>query len=261
MEYFQLSDYKISAYGPQQTLILVRGSQHYKSLLMAALEGKTMSRIFPDNKNEYEWGAFIHSTVSSDRLAVKSFLNLMKVHIFIKDDLDQCFAIGHHSSGGGKTEVGSLVYDSKPYSKPATLKHRSSSIRLSELFIEFVTQNPTYSKLDMVLSIPALATKTFDLPLTISEEISKRTGISNGNGVLRKIKSTKPIKDCETAQEKIKNLQGAFSSDSLEFFSGKKILLIDDIYQSGFTMHEVASVLRSAGAQGIYGLVATKAGW
>jgi predicted amidophosphoribosyltransferase len=42
---------------------------------------------------------------------------------------------------------------------------------------------------------------------------------------------------------------------------GKNILLVDDIYQSGFTMHEVASTLRALGAKGIYGLVATKASW
>jgi predicted amidophosphoribosyltransferase len=41
---------------------------------------------------------------------------------------------------------------------------------------------------------------------------------------------------------------------------GKTVLLVDDIYQSGFTLNEVGRVLFEAGAESVLGLVATKTG-
>lgn len=260
MELFQLSDYEIRGYGQNQLLVLIRGSQQYKSLLLSAIPSKTMSRTFPDNQNQYSWGAFIHNTKSSDEIIIRDFLELMKTTVFISDDLDQCFALSHHTASGVRTDIGQLLYESKPYNKPVQKKHKSSAELLSQRYIQFIKRHPCYQSLDLVLSVPALAGKGFDLPFFISQEIAKQTKILDGNGVIEKVRHTKPIKDCKTAEEKLENLQNAFFGKQQEQIQGKTILLIDDIYDSGFTMHEVASTLRALGAKGIYGLVATKAG-
>jgi predicted amidophosphoribosyltransferase len=65
------------------------------------------------------------------------------------------------------------------------------------------------------------------------------------------------MKDCRTVQEKIENLRDAFSVDSQQV-QGKSVILVDDIYQTGFSINEVCRAIRQAGARLILGLVATK---
>jgi phosphoribosylpyrophosphate synthetase len=261
MELFQLLDYEIRNYSQNQLLVLIRGSQQYKTLLGSVIPDKTMSRTFPDNQNQYDWGAFIHNTNASDQVIVAGFLELMKTVVFVADDLDQCFALSYHTTSGKRTEIGQLINESKPYTKPMQRKYKSNALLLTHHYIQFIKRHARYQNLDMVLSIPALVGKGFDLPLFISQEIAKQAKIFDGNKILEKIRTTKPIKDCKTAEEKLQNLQNAFSVKYPEQIQGKNILVIDDIYQSGFTMHEVSSTLRTCGAKGIYGLVATKASW
>ena len=66
------------------------------------------------------------------------------------------------------------------------------------------------------------------------------------------------MKDCETPQEKLDNVRGAFAVTPAADFAGKSVLLIDDIYQSGFTINEVGNVIGEAGASQVLGLAATK---
>lgn len=77
----------------------------------------------------------------------------------------------------------------------------------------------------------------------------------NGNAVT-KIRQTPPQKSLEYA-ERIKNLVGAFSADE-KIVKGKRILLIDDISTTGTTLKEVASALKSVGADYICALTYCK---
>ncbi|MEW6192647.1 MAG: phosphoribosyltransferase family protein [Bacillota bacterium] len=68
------------------------------------------------------------------------------------------------------------------------------------------------------------------------------------------------MKDCETIQEKINNVKGAFelSPQHRAQVRGQSMILLDDIYQTGFTLNEVGRVLLEAEATTVLGLVATK---
>jgi len=65
------------------------------------------------------------------------------------------------------------------------------------------------------------------------------------------------MKDCRTVQEKIDNLKDAFTAEAAQV-KGKKVILVDDIYQTGFSINEVCRVLRGQGVAVVLGLVATK---
>ena len=56
-------------------------------------------------------------------------------------------------------------------------------------------------------------------------------------------------------QERLKNLQNAFSLKEGMTVSGKNCLLLDDIYTTGATLSACAKVLKRHGAAKIYGLV------
>jgi len=49
------------------------------------------------------------------------------------------------------------------------------------------------------------------------------------------------MKKCRTIQEKIDNIKDAFEVDAATF-NGRAIILVDDIYQTGFSINEVGRV-------------------
>ena len=73
-------------------------------------------------------------------------------------------------------------------------------------------------------------------------------------GCLLKIKPTKDQASLKES-DRPENLKNAFVCAKPWLVSGKRIMLIDDVYTTGATMAECARVLKTAGAQEIIGLV------
>ena len=57
---------------------------------------------------------------------------------------------------------------------------------------------------------------------------------------------------------KRKNVEDAFDFDSPEILEGKNVLLLDDIYDSGATLNEIAKMLKEKGAATITPVVIAK---
>ncbi len=72
--------------------------------------------------------------------------------------------------------------------------------------------------------------------------------------VLRRVKDTKHLFDLNR-EERRAVIDGAFDVIEGASVRGKRILLLDDIYTTGTTMSECATVLRSNGAEKVFGLV------
>ena len=75
---------------------------------------------------------------------------------------------------------------------------------------------------------------------------------------LSRIKNTQAQSKITVQNKRKDNLKNAFKLSKNVKISGKNILLIDDIYTSGATMHECAKVLKKHGAKKVYGLVIAK---
>lgn len=56
-----------------------------------------------------------------------------------------------------------------------------------------------------------------------------------------------------------KNLQGAFKVSEPELVRGKKVILVDDVFTTGTTLHEVAKELKHAGAEQVMALTVARA--
>ncbi len=85
---------------------------------------------------------------------------------------------------------------------------------------------------------------------SFSREVARLLGILHMPKALRRIKSTRPMKELDNVQRR-KNIAGAFEvpGGRLPY---KRVLLVDDIYTTGATADEAARTLKAAGVQQVY---------
>lgn len=70
---------------------------------------------------------------------------------------------------------------------------------------------------------------------------------------------TRSQTECDGAEERRRNIVGAFAVPNPETIRGKNILLFDDVFTSGATLDEAVATLKKSGAKKIFALVAAKA--
>lgn len=260
MDHFQISRFRIRLDGDSQLLIMVSGERAYYRILRDAYYQNSFSRLFDDQYKNYDWGAFAYNIDSATKIATENLLNLFTQVVCIDDALSQTFALSYHSrpfyEGGGRTPLGQLVYEAKPYKRIVNDENLVAATELAQRLITFVNLHPSYRRADYLVSMPAYD-KNFDLPAYLVETMCQHLGIECANEFVHKIKSTRQMKDLNTIQEKANEIRGAFEIKYKEIFQNKRVVVVDDVYQSGTTVNELATVLQQAGAT-VLGLVATK---
>lgn len=90
----------------------------------------------------------------------------------------------------------------------------------------------------------------FNQAALLAEHLGEIMQIPVSQEVVFRVRNTKPQKDLND-RERQKNLQGAFGV-SAGWKAGKNILLVDDIYTTGSTVHRIAKLLKKAGVQNVY---------
>ena len=90
-----------------------------------------------------------------------------------------------------------------------------------------------------------------------AEKISRLLKIPISHG-LKKTRTTTPQKIFNNSTLKKDNIKDAFSYEPFQDINGKKILLIDDIYDSGASIKEIGKYLTKLGASTIAPLVIAK---
>lgn len=98
---------------------------------------------------------------------------------------------------------------------------------------------------DLVLYVPP--THSGDLVKNFAEKFASSIKVPLSPGLF-KSRATNEQKIYQNSFLKQENIKDAFSYDHPEDIDGKKILLLDDIYDSGATMKEIGRLLTSMGA-------------
>ena len=91
----------------------------------------------------------------------------------------------------------------------------------------------------------------------IASELSAFLKIPLISNVLLKTKETKPQVEL-TAENRKENIKEVFICQNQDSIKNKKILLVDDVFTTGATMEECASLLRQAGAKEVWGIAAAR---
>ena len=110
-------------------------------------------------------------------------------------------------------------------------------------------------KFDLILYVPP--TKSGSLVKNFAEKIAQVLGIPVSHHLAKK-KSTQEQKIFESVVNKKENVKDAFDYQPATEINGKKIIIIDDIFDSGATIKEIGSLLTKLGASMIAPLTIAK---
>ncbi len=118
------------------------------------------------------------------------------------------------------------------------------------MWSEFL-RHPEFREYEALVAIPLSRSKLrkrgFNQSLLLARVLSRYTGLPVLSGAVTKTRDT-PSQALLKREERKTNIVGAFSADR-EVVAGKKIILIDDVATTGFTLEEAARVLKKAGAR------------
>jgi len=126
---------------------------------------------------------------------------------------------------------------------------------LGNLLAEY--QDPDFSLSDNNLIIPVplhtrrLQERGFNQSLLLARQVSRRRSIPLNFTALHRARQTQPQTQLSGAERR-KNVRGAFEVRQAAVVGGKRILLIDDVFTTGATVQECASVLGEAGASEVH---------
>lgn len=155
-----------------------------------------------------------------------------------------------------RTYVGELVYRFKyKYEKECGLK-------LADLVERLIREKEELNSAKIILTVPpSFTSRPFDPISFLTQEISERIGITYLRNIIERVRLTRLQKRVFDRKSKIDNVRGAFRLTDQDKTTGKTVLLIDDICDSGSTLDEITRILKQGGTKRVFALTLTKTSW
>lgn len=229
------------------------------------------------SEGDYKYAYFINLTDDEAR-TIKCFCQEYQQYVLLglsenlkdvcKDELDFCLALDYNSDSpenlrhGKRTEIGELIYQ---------IKYKNRIVKSSELIDHMIPalKRILHNKLNGVISISYIPTDRengFYLPKCLAGSLiasGKFDGTLDSSVPL--IESKLIIRKSEAKDLKVHmkvNLwENLYSNQYVELasdVSGRNIVVVDDLYQSGTTMWLYAKFLKERGAARVIGLCCVK---
>jgi predicted amidophosphoribosyltransferase len=101
------------------------------------------------------------------------------------------------------------------------------------------------SQVDAIVPVPPSTPREFDPVSAVAEALGQRLGLPVWPALF-KTRQTLPQKELQSLAQKRANVRGAFAVQGQ--VRGKRLLILDDLYDSGATLEEAARILKLAGA-------------
>lgn len=145
------------------------------------------------------------------------------------------------------TELGELVYRFKYRGDRAALT------LIAETAAHFLMESNW--AFDCIVAVPPSIARKSQPVIEFAQELSSRLGIPVCEKGVVKVKTTPPMKNIEFPMDRAKMLQDAFQAEPYEI-RGKRILLVDDLFEYGSTVGAVAKLLLTDGEAAIVYMLA-----
>lgn len=163
------------------------------------------------------------------------------------------FALDFHSSYKGadwnRSGIGDLVY---------RLKYESDSSVLAKLIEQtrnLFDAHPEMNNFDIIIPVPSSTPREFS---PVHEFCKALSGALNkpAQASVVKTRQTQPQKEMQTLPQKRDNVAGAFAVNG--DINGKRVLLVDDLFDSGATLEEITKLLLKHRASRVNALTLTR---
>jgi competence protein ComFC len=132
---------------------------------------------------------------------------------------------------------------------------KALSNAIAELLFTYLKNNPVPG--DFLLPVPLhrrrLHQRGYNQSYLIARELGKLINLPILQKGLIRITDSKPQAQASNVSERLRNVYNAFSCSST-IFSGKRLILIDDVCTTGATLEACTIALKAAGASQVWGL-------
>jgi len=98
----------------------------------------------------------------------------------------------------------------------------------------------------------------FNQSYLLASQLGKNMGLPIANNILKRIKNTASQVKLKDREKREINIKNCFVVEKPELLFQKNVIILDDVFTTGATMKEAASVIKKAGAKKIIGLVVAK---
>jgi len=149
----------------------------------------------------------------------------------------------------GTSRIGKLVRASK-YEDAGPF-----ALSLVMRAVEVIRSCYPIETIDGIVSVPP--TKSGVLVESFAQQVAAQLSVEY-LAVIEKVRVTQEQKHLTNWLQKADNVKDAFVVRSPELVTGRVLLLIDDIYDSGYMIREVAQTLMQAGAKAVYPFTITR---
>lgn len=177
------------------------------------------------------------------------------------DGLDTCFAVDNHYDfdEGHRTVAGSLVYRAKDYGEdgPGEVDAADRLARIVAYWACWVSDQRRWGgpSPDLVVPVPSgRQRRPHNLPDVLAGEVARQLDIELDPSALVKALGAPQIKTVIPAQRR-QQLRGMFDAQRVK---RRRVLVIDDLIQTGATLSAAAEAFHRAEASSVVGLVATR---
>ncbi|MFB0546283.1 MAG: HRDC domain-containing protein, partial [Anaerolineae bacterium] len=164
------------------------------------------------------------------------------------------WALDFHSRFSGerwaRTETGELTYRFKYEGQ------RGLAEKLVNRLAALIAEHPRLRQVDALVPVPSTTRRDYDPVGELAIALGRLLGLPVLKEALVKTRATRPQKEMRTLAQKEVNVAGAFAARNI--VRGKRLLVLDDLYDSGATLAEVTRVLQGAGASRVVVLTLTK---
>jgi uncharacterized protein YpbB len=163
------------------------------------------------------------------------------------------WSLGFHSRFAGgdwsRSSVGDLAFRLKYQGDASALP------ALVEQALELIRQQPALAQADCLIPVPPSTPHPFDPVTAFCTALAGKINLPLAS-LMVKTRQTKPQKELKTLAQKRANVTGAFAIKG--DINGKRILVVDDLFDSGATLDEVTRLLLKNGASRVNVLTLTR---
>ncbi len=178
----------------------------------------------------------------------------------IRDTLPLSFALDYDCVDGdpaaGHTELGETRSRAKPYGGDATPENHAAALEFVDPVVEALSKLTCMHCDALIAMPPSDPDRSFNLPSIVTAKVAERAGIEDLSSAARTTTKRPSLKSVGL-DEKLATIEGTIEIDA-SAVQGRKVVILDDLYQSGVTMNYLGAQLLAEGVEEVSGLAFVK---